>query len=45
MVGSPLKLSRTPTSSYGAAPRVGEHTVAILESLRRIASSEAAAGE
>jgi CoA:oxalate CoA-transferase len=40
MVGSPLKLSVTPTSPYGAAPRVGEHTSAILASLARLGSVE-----
>jgi CoA:oxalate CoA-transferase len=34
MVGSPLKLSATPTGPRGPAPRVGEHTEVILRSLR-----------
>jgi CoA:oxalate CoA-transferase len=34
MVGSPLKLSRTPTEPRGTAPEVGEHTEAILAALR-----------
>jgi CoA:oxalate CoA-transferase len=36
MVGSPLKLSATPVAPPGPAPRVDEHTAAILASLQRL---------
>ena len=33
LVGQPVKLSRTPSNFYKAAPEKGEHTEEILEEL------------
>jgi CoA:oxalate CoA-transferase len=35
MVGSPIKLSRTPTQPRGTAPEVGEHTADVLRCIGR----------
>jgi crotonobetainyl-CoA:carnitine CoA-transferase CaiB-like acyl-CoA transferase len=45
MVGSPIKLSRTPAQPRGTAPDVGEHTGVVLASLGITADRRAELGE
>ncbi|SVB04931.1 uncharacterized protein METZ01_LOCUS157785, partial [marine metagenome] len=40
MLGTPIKLSRTPTGSINPAPELGEHTRMILKELLKLSSEE-----
>ena len=40
MLGTPIKLSRTPTGSINPAPELGEHTRMILKELLELSSEE-----
>ena len=41
--GNPIKLSRTGTESFSAAPRLGQHTGEVLRDCLNIDATEAAA--